>query len=128
MENELSNVVSAVGDYNSIPTSITSQAVVVTMLNGLTITKEADKTVWADGLLTYTITVSNQTENTYSNPVVTDVLNTTLVDFVTDSVTIDGASATSSEYEYNSGTLTINPGDIAPSSSKKITFQVKKKA
>ncbi len=127
METELSNTVSAVGNYNEIPTSITSLASVVTMISGLTITKEADKPIWADGLLTYTITVDNQATETYTSPVVSDVINTTLVDFVVDSVTIDGVAATSSEYEYTGGTLTVKLTDIGPSSSKKITFQVKKK-
>lgn len=35
MESELSNKVTEVGNYNSIPTSITSTASVVTMIDGL---------------------------------------------------------------------------------------------
>lgn len=90
METELSNTVSALGNYNSIPTSITSDAVLVTMISGLTITKSADKTVWADGALTYTIKIDNQAAEDYTAPVVTDILNGTLVSFVDGSVTIDG--------------------------------------
>ena len=88
MENELSNTVSAVGNYNSIPTSITSLASVVTMISGLTITKSADKPIWADGILTYTIVVDNKASETYSSPVVSDVLDNTLIEFVSGSVTI----------------------------------------
>ena len=54
MENILNNTASATGNYNDIPTTITSDVSTVTLLNGLTITKTADKQVWADGLLTYT--------------------------------------------------------------------------
>lgn len=129
METTLNNTVSAVGNYNSIPTSITSLASVVTMISGLTITKTADKEVWADGLLTYTIVLDNEATETYSSPVVTDKIDTSLVTFVAGSVTIDGTEATSSEYTYeeSTGTLTINLTDIAPSSKKTITFQVTKK-
>lgn len=129
METTLNNTVSAVGNYNSIPTSITSLASVVTMISGLTITKTADKEVWADGLLTYTIVLDNEATETYTSPVVTDKIDTSLVTFVTESVTIDGEEATSSEYTYeeSTGTLTVNLTDIVPSSKKTITFQVAKK-
>lgn len=129
MEKTLNNTVKAVGNYNDIPTSITSTATVVTLIDGLTITKTADKTIWADGNLTYTIILSNQTEKTYSTPEITDVLDTTLIDFVPNSVTIDGVSAQEDDYEYSAekNTLTINLKDMAASTSKTITFQVSKK-
>lgn len=130
MDTQLTNQVSATGTYNNIPTSINSEAVVVTMISGLTITKTADKTTWADGLLTYTITVSNQAVESYVGAVVTDIIDTTLVTFIDGSVTIDSTAATSEEYTYNAGTstLTVNLGDITPTGSKTITFQVSKKA
>ncbi len=130
MENELSNLASALGNYNSIPTSITSDAVLVTMVSGLTITKSADKTIWADGALTYTIKIDNQSSETYAAPVVTDILYGTLVNFVDGSVTIDGVKATESEYSYEEGTntLKVTLADIAAGGSKTITFQVTKKA
>lgn len=130
METELSNIATALGNYNSIPTSITSEATLVTIVNGLTITKSADKTIWADGALTYTIKVDNQAKETYTSPVVTDILNGTLVSFVDGSVTIDGTTATSSEYNFESGTntLTVTLADIPAGGSKTITFQVTKKA
>ena len=130
MGNELSNIVTASGNYNNVPTSITSDAVSVTLIDGLTITKSADKTVWADGVLTYTITVDNKAASTYESVVVTDALNGGLVTFVTGSVTIDGVAAGESEASYNeqTNTLTVNLGDVATGSTKTITFQVNKKA
>lgn len=127
MESELTNTVTALGNYNNIPTSVSSLASVVTMISGLTITKTADKPVWADGLLTYTITVNNSTSQAYTSAVVTDILDTTKVDFVTDSVEIDGSKATSEEFKFENNTLTVQLSDIAPSGTKNITFQVKKK-
>lgn len=129
METELSNITSSVGTYNNIPTEITSLASVVTMLNGLTITKTADKEVWADGNLTYTIVVDNKTEKAYATPVITDILDNNLITFVEDSITINDVKATSSEYTYNqdTNTLTINLTDIEPNNSTTIKFQVSKK-
>ena len=130
METELKNTVSATGNINEIPTLINSVASVVTMLSGLTITKEADKTIWADGLLTYTITIANQTTLPYVSPVVTDILDTSLIEFVTDSVMIDGVKATADEAKYDAGTgtLAVNLSDIEAAGTKTITFQVTKKA
>lgn len=127
--NELNNLVTAVGNYNSIPTSLTSNTSVVNMIEGLTITKTADKINWADGELTYTIVIDNKTNQTYENPTITDIIDTSLVEFVNDSVTIDGVKATSSQYNYNTEThtLTISPDSIIPSSSSTLTFQVTKK-
>ena len=125
---ELLNTVSAVGTYNSLPTEITSEAVAVQMIDGLTITKSADKVSWGNGLLTYTITIQNAASESYVAPVVTDIIDTTLVKFVPNSVYIDDAQADSTQYTYDEAThtLTINPGDITSGSSKKITFQVSK--
>ncbi len=127
MENELNNVVSAVGNYNSIPTSITSNASVVVMIDGLTITMTANKSVWADGDLTYTIVINNGTEKAYENPVITDKLDTTLVEFIDGSVMIDGVAATSSEYTFNTDTLTINLSTMNQNDTKTISFKVRKK-
>lgn len=130
MDNQLSNITTAVGNYNSIPTSLTSEAAVVTMISGLSITKTADKATWADGLLTYTITINNQTAENYTSPIITDVLDDTLIDFVADSVTINGTKAETSQYQYDAATheLTVNLSDITAASSSVVSFQVKKKS
>lgn len=126
----LNNTATAVGTYNEISTSLTSNLSVVNMISGLSLTKTADKVNWADGYLTYTLTINNESTQTYSSPVITDVINTTLVDFVEGSVKIDGVAATTGQYTYTAGTntLTINLTDIAPSTTKTVTFQVSKKA
>ncbi len=125
---EILNMASAVGTYNGLPTEITSEAVAVQMIDGLTITKTADKQSWGNGLLTYTITIQNIATESYGAPVVTDVIDTTLVKYVSDSVYIDDVKAESSQYTYDdvTHTLTINLTDIPSGGSKKITFQVSK--
>lgn len=127
--NELNNIVTAVGNYNGIATTITSNNVVVNMIDGLTILMSANKTNWADGNLEYTIVINNSTDTSYNEVKVTDVIDTNLVTFITDSVTINSASASSSEYTYDAetGTLTINLSDVLPSGSSTVKFQVKKK-
>lgn len=129
METELSNIASVLGNYNDIPTELTSEAVVVSMIDGLTVTKTADKVNWADGSLTYTIGIKNETEKTFTTPVVTDILNPTYVALISDSITVEGTKIDTSKYTYeaSTGTLSINLDDIAPSGSSTITFQVTKK-
>ena len=104
METQLTNAVSVEGSYNAVPLSITSDVLVVTMLNGLTVTKKADKMMWADGNLTYTIVVTNDAEETFTTPIITDNLDKNLITFVNESITIDGTSASSDKYNYDEAT------------------------
>lgn len=46
-------------------TSVNFEVLVVSLISGLTVTKSANKMVWADGTLTFTIGVDNQTEKLY---------------------------------------------------------------
>lgn len=128
MSSELSNIANVTGTYNSLPTSLTSEAVVVSVIDGLTMTKEADKASWANGPLTYTITVKNETDTSYVSPVITDVLDTSLVSFIENSVYINGVLADDTKYSYDASTktLTINLEDITANGSTTVTFQVKK--
>lgn len=127
--NELYNTVSSVGNYDNIPTSLTSNTSVVNMIEGLTLLKEADKQNWSDGYLTYKITLDNTTDKSYDSPVITDVIDNSLIDFVEDSVTIDDVKADASKYNYDSDnhTLKITLDKVDASSKVVITFNVKKK-
>lgn len=127
--NELSNIVTSTGNYNNIPTSLTSNTSVVNLIEGLTLSKEADKINWSDGLLTYTIKLNNETNTPYTNAIITDVIDTSFIEFVDSSVKIDDRYALENEYSYddNSNTLTINLNDIAENTEVVVTFNVKKK-
>lgn len=129
METELNNTATVLGNYNSIPTEISTQALVVTMLKGLTATKTADKMIWSDGVLTYTIVVSNNTDYDYVEPVVTNILDISLISLVDDSVTVDGVKISTPQYTWDSssGKLSISLTDIEAKGKKTITFQVEKK-
>lgn len=128
--NELNNSVTAAGTYNSIPTSLTSNTMVVNMIEGLTIVKDADKKNWADGALTYTVTIQNNTDKTYENPIVTDVIDNKYVDFIEGSVMIGSAKATETQASYDDAnhTLTVKLNNVLPSTSSIFTFQVQKKS
>lgn len=125
METELTNQATILGNYNDIPTEISTQALVVTILTGPTVTKSADKMVWSDGNLTYKLEVNNQTENTYTSPVVTDILNPDLIKLVDNTIKIDGTLIDESEYTYDesTGKLTINLPTIN-SKEETVTFEV----
>lgn len=127
--NEVSNYVVANGTYDSIPTSIASNTSVVNLVDGLTLSIDADKKNWLSGNLTYTITLNNQTNLVYTNVSLKDVLDVTKIGFVTGSVKINDVEATSSEYSYDDGTntLTVNLDNVAESSTTTVTFCVKKK-
>lgn len=65
-----------------MPTSVNSEVLVVSLISGLTVTKSANKMVWADGTLIFNIEVDNQTEKSYTAPVITDALDINIVSFV----------------------------------------------
>lgn len=85
MEAMLNNTASVLGEYDVVPISVNSEVLVVSLISGLTVTKSANKMVWADGTLTFTIGVDNQAEKSYTAPVITDVLDINLVSFVASS-------------------------------------------
>lgn len=122
---KLSNIANVTGTYDSIPTTLTSEAVITDMISGLTIVKTADKQNWASGNLLYTITITNGAENAFETPTITDTLDTTLIKLVDNSVEVDGKTV---EYNYDavSGKLEIVLETIETGANSVITFQVQK--
>lgn len=129
METELTNTATVLGGYNSVPTEISTTALIVTMLSGLTVTKSADKPVWSEGNLTYTIEINNATTQVYTNPVITDILNPDLITLVKGSIKVDSTPLEESNYTFedSTGKLTITLSDITSQSKKTVTFEVSKK-
>lgn len=129
METELTNTATVLGEYNSIPTEISTTALVVTIVEGLTVTKSADKPIWTEGNLTYTIEINNETTQAYTTPVITDILDPTLITLVKGSIKVDDTVIEESQYTYeeDTGKLTITVPDIAAQSKKTVTFEVSKK-
>ncbi len=129
METELTNTATVLGEYNSIPTEISTTAIVVTILEGLTVTKSADKPIWTEGNLTYTVEINNETTKAYTSPIITDILDPTLITLVAGTIKVDDTVLEESQYTYeeDTGKLTITVPDIAAQSKKTITFEVSKK-
>lgn len=127
--NELSNTISVTGTYDGTPIAFKSNANVVTIIDGLTLTLDADRKYWKDGNLKYTITLNNGTDIKYESITLTDVLDTTYISFVDGSVEINSAKATSSEYSYNEAnhTLTVNLTEVDAQKQTIVDFTVKKK-
>ncbi len=125
----LTNQVSIDGQYGNPASAITFASNVVTtkIVQGLTVTKTADKTNWVDGPLTYTVLVENNSGETLTSGSLTDVLDTNLVEFnSTYGVQINSQS--SSNFTYESGTLKITLPDLADTEQATITFQVTRKS
>ncbi len=123
------NTAVADGIVNSLPTDLTG-IVTIHLVNGLTMTKSADKQSWANGELTYTLEIDNTlgTED-YTGITVSDVLDPAVVVLVTDSVEKDGVIQ---DYTYNdtSGLLTIpqtGSFDVDAGEKTTITFRCTKK-
>ena len=111
-------------DANQSATSLVS---VLNLINGLTITKSADKINWVDGYLTSKIVITNTSDGNYENAYITDSLDKT-VEFVSNSLIIDNVVATEDDYDYDAkeNILTIYLNNVDNKTSKIITFQVKK--
>lgn len=50
------------------------------------------------GNLTYTIVINNEADEDYTSPVITDMLDTNLITFVEESVTVDGVKLDATKY------------------------------
>ena len=122
---KLSNIANVTGTYDSIPTTLTSEAVITEMIAGLTISKTADKQNWTSGNLQYTITITNGAQNAFETPTITDILDPTLIKLVADSVEVDGKKA-NYDYDEATGELKIVLDTINTETNSVITFQVQK--
>lgn len=126
METIINNFAKVTGKYNDISTSVTSSTSIVTWVDGLSIKKEADKEIWTEGNLKYTITVENQTGKIYGKPDITDTLDNHL-NLLEETILINGNTVTNTDYEYANNVLTIHLDDLNTGDSSIITFEVSKK-
>ncbi len=125
----LTNQVDITGQYGdgSSPISFSSNIVTTSIIQGLTVNKTADKVNWVDGPLTYTITIENTSGSTLTGGVLTDNLNTDLIDLdKTSGILIDDTP--SSDYTYTDGELKINLPTLTDQQTTTIIFKVTKKS
>ena len=126
---EFTKTAQAAGFVDSVSTALTG-AVTIRLVEGLVLTKTSDKASWADGLLTYTITIDN-TDGTdpYTGVIVSDILNPAIVVLVNSSVTVNGTASSDYTYDPVTGELVIastSPLTVDPGEAAVITFQVQK--
>ena len=124
----LTSQAGSMGSYDGQDLALNSNTVSVTMTSGLSLTMTTDQAVWADGYLTYTVVLANTSGSfPYVAPVVTTVLDPTLVTLVAGSVVLDSVSLVlDTDYTFDevTGTLTVNFDDVAIGNSSTLTFQV----
>ena len=109
------------GHYDSEPLDVPTNISRTTLINGLTATKTANKEVWLEGALTYTLVLTNHAEHPFTNPTITDLLDITQITLVANSVELNGSPR---PYTYVDGLLTIQIPTIAVGGHSTITFQV----
>lgn len=122
---KLTNVANVTGTYDSIPTTLVSEAIITDLISGLTIVKTADKQNWASGNLTYTVKITNAAENAFEKPTFTDILDPALIKLVDNSVKVNDTTTTYN-YDSTTGELSIELETIPTEGSSTITFQVQK--
>ena len=113
------------GSYGAlaVPVVFSSNSVTTTIIQGLTATKTVDKTHWVNGPLLYTIKIDNNSGDTFTKGVLTDIIDTSLATLDTVyGVEINGSK--SSDYTFTAGSLSVNLPDVEDGGSATVTFQV----
>ncbi len=86
-------------------------------------TKTVDKTIVKPReSVTYTITASNTTDMVWENVQALDILDSSMLTLINDSVSINGVK--SSQWSFNGCELVLNLGDIQPGGSAEAQFRV----
>lgn len=84
--NELNNTAISLGKYKNNSLSLSTNTVTASLKETLTITKASDKINWQEGTLTYTIIVTNNSNHTYKNLTIEDLINPNLVGLMNKSI------------------------------------------
>jgi len=126
MLNSILNTANIEGVFNDLQTSLTSNTTTTYLTRDLSITKSADKILWADDYLTYTINIENTSEtHAFENIVLNDIIDPTIATLVAESVRLNGNTI---PYTFNAlnGELTVDVGTITANNTGIITFQITK--
>lgn len=122
----LTNQADLSGSYGAlaVPVVFSSNSVTTTIIQGLTATKTVDKTHWVNGPLLYTIKIDNNSGDTFTKGVLTDIIDTSgsLRSILSMAVEINGSK--SSDYTFTAGSLSVNLPDVEDGGSATVTFQV----
>ncbi len=124
-DTNLRNQAAVEGVYNGEYISLLSNEVVTDIPTELTIAKIADKLVWNEGPLTYTVNITNSADHPFTSLTFSDTLDPAIVTYINGSFTIDNVVAPVT-YDSATGLLSAALPDMAISDTHSITFQVKK--
>lgn len=127
-DNNVLNKALIEGVYGDEDLPLSASTELEVLMVQISIVKTADQKVWAQGPLTYIITIANNGDLPYTGLTFTDTLDITKVAFVENSVMIDNVLAPPGGYDYDAttGILTIDLVDIPAGGTRKITFRVTK--
>lgn len=109
------------GTFNGLPLDVHSTIAETEIIDGIVATKAADKEIWSNGPLTYTITITNNSGKSFENPIFTDTLDISLIDLDQDTVRVNDAATV---FTYINGVLSITLPTIPDGGTSTITFQV----
>ncbi len=122
----LKNIGALDGLYDSKQLILNTSEAETILVNGLTAVKTANKAVWVNGELDYTVLITNNAEFAFENPVFNDTLQIADIDLVPDSVTYNSAAI---PYDYNdtTGLLEVDLPTIGTGASGTLAFKVRRK-
>ena len=123
---EIINSFTVTGNILNLNTTLTSNEVIINANDNLMITKSANKSIWENGVLTYTVTITNNSDNIITNNF-SDIINPSYASLITNLVFVDN-SMPSFSYDKLTGLLEINDIKINPNESVIISYSVSKKA
>lgn len=115
------------GKINNLDTTITSNIISVEVPSSqLSISKLANKNIWSDGILKYSITITNNSNSNIINATFKDVINPKYANVIPSSVLVNNSSY---QFTYNkvTGQLEINNLNINANEIVTITYSVSKK-
>lgn len=115
------------GKINNLDTTITSNIISVEVPSSpLSISKLANKNIWSDGILKYSITITNNSNSNIINGIFKDVINPKYANVIPSSVLVNNSSY---QFTYNkaTGQLEINNLNINVNEIVTVTYSVSKK-
>ena len=115
------------GKINNLDTTITSNIISVEVPSSqLSISKLANKNIWSDGILKYSITITNNSNSNITNGIFKDVINPKYANVIPSSVLVNNNSY---PFTYNkaTGQLEINNLNINVNEIVTVTYSVSKK-
>ena len=115
------------GKINNLDTTITSNIISVEVPSSqLSISKLANKNIWSDGILKYSITITNNSNSNIINGTFKDVINPKYANVIASSVLVNNNSYACT-YNKATGQLEINNLNINVNEIVTVTYSVSKK-